>query len=98
MLIQAAAQQWSVPASECNTEPHQVVHSATGRRLGYGELAAAAAKLPVPPKDQVQLKPKSAWHYIGKGMDSVDLHDLCTGKAVYGMDARMEGMVYASIE
>ncbi len=98
MLIQAAAQQWGVPARECKTDLHVVVHSASGRRLGYGELATAASKLPVPTKDQVQLKPKSAWRYIGKGMTSYDLADLVTGKAVYGMDARLDGMVFASIE
>ena len=98
MLIQAAAQQWGVSASECTTEPNTVVHSASGRRLGYGELATAAAKLPVPKKEDVQLKPKSAWRYIGKGMKSVDLDAICTGKAVYGMDAHVDGMVYASIE
>jgi len=98
MLIQAAAQQWGVPASDCKTEPHVVVHSSSGRRLGYGELATAASKLPVPTKDQVQLKSKSAWRYIGKGMTSYDLADLVTGKAVYGMDAHLDGMVFASIE
>jgi isoquinoline 1-oxidoreductase beta subunit len=98
MLIQAAALQWNVPAPECSTEPHTVVHNATGRRLGYGELAAAAARLTVPKKEQLQLKKPSEWRYIGKGMTSVDLEKLCTGKALYGMDARVEGMVYASIE
>jgi isoquinoline 1-oxidoreductase beta subunit len=98
MLIQAAAQQWGVPVSECKTDVHAVVHSASSRRLGYGEVAMAASKLPVPNKDQVQLKPKSAWRYIGKGMTSYDLTDLVTGKAVYGMDAHLDGMVFASIE
>ena len=98
MLIAAAAQQWNVSPSECTTEPNAVVHPATGRRLGYGELVKAASRLPVPSKDQLRFKPKSAWRYVGKGMDSYDLADICTGKAVYGMDARVEGMVYASIE
>ena len=48
MLVQAAAQQWKVPVSECSTDLHAVVHKASGRKLGYGELAAAASKLPVP--------------------------------------------------
>ena len=98
MLIRAAAQKWDVPASECRTELHTVVHSATGRRLSYGELASAAAKLPIPSKQDVQLKTKNEWHYIGKGMTSYDLPDLCTGKAIYGMDFRLDGMLYASIE
>jgi isoquinoline 1-oxidoreductase subunit beta len=87
-----------VPASECRTEPHVVVHSSTGRRAGYGELASAASKLPVPKTEQVQLKKPEAWRYIGKGMVSVDLEALCTGKATYGIDVRRDSMVYASIE
>jgi isoquinoline 1-oxidoreductase subunit beta len=98
MLIQAAAQQWNVNPSDCVTELHVVVHRPTGRKLGYGELAASAAKLPVPKPEQLQLKSKNAWRYIGKGMTSYDLDALCTGKAVYGMDARVDGMVYASVE
>src|ERR1700690_2226690 len=98
MLIQAAAVQWNVPASECSTELHVVVHKATGRHAGYGELAAGAAHLAVPNKEQLQLKKSSQWRYIGKGMTSIDLEKLCTGKAMYGMDARLNGMVYASVE
>jgi len=98
MLIEAAAHQWNVPASECSTDMHIVVHKATGRRASYGELASAAARLSVPKKEQLQLKQPSEWRYIGKGMTSVDLALLCTGKAVYGMDARVDGMVFASVE
>src|SRR3989449_7497 len=98
MLIQAAAKEWSVPATECETDLHVVVHRSTNRRAGYGELASAAAKLPVPSKEELKLKPKSAWRYIGKGEVSYDLEALVTGKAVYGMDARVDGMVYASVE
>ena len=98
MLIQAAAAQWGVTTSECKTEAHSVVHLATGRRVGYGDLARAASKLPVPNKEDVPLKAKKEWRYIGKGMVSYDLLDICTGRAVYGMDAHLEGMVYASVE
>jgi isoquinoline 1-oxidoreductase subunit beta len=98
MLIHAAAQQWGVPAAECKTDLHIVVHPPTNRSLGYGELAKAAAKLPVPKRDELKLKPKSAWRYIGKGEVSYDLEALVTGKATYGMDTRRDGMVYASIE
>src|SRR4030088_219841 len=98
MLIQAAAHQWGVPAGECETDSHVVVHHATNRKADYGELASAAAKFPVPPKEEVKLKPKSAWRYIGKGEVSYDLEALVTGKAIYGMDARVDGMVYASVE
>ncbi len=98
MLIQAAAQQWGVPAAECQTDLHVVVHRSTNRSAGYGELARAAAKLPVPKREELKLKPKSAWRYVGKGQVSYDLEALVTGKAIYGMDAQVDGMVYASIE
>lgn len=66
MLIQAAAQQWGVPAIECDTELHSVVHRATNRSTGYGDLAAAAAKLPVPKQDDLKFKPKNRWRYVGR--------------------------------
>ena len=56
MLVQAAAQQWKVPVSECSTDLHVVVHKASGRKLGYGELTMAASKLPVPKKEDLQFK------------------------------------------
>lgn len=97
MLIRAAAAQWGVPAAECSTNLHAVVHKASGKKLGYGELAAAAAKLDVPKKEDVKLKPRSEWRYIGKGTSSYDLKDMCTGKAGYGQDTRIDGMLYASV-
>jgi isoquinoline 1-oxidoreductase beta subunit len=97
MLVRAAAAQWGVPATECATNLHTVVHTPSGKKLGYGELAAAAAKLEVPKKEEVKLKPRSEWRYIGKGTVSYDLKDMCTGKANYGQDTHMEGMLYASV-
>jgi isoquinoline 1-oxidoreductase beta subunit len=101
MLISAAAARWSVPQKDCTTEPHFVVHRASGRKLGYGDLAAAAAKLPVPKKQDLPLplKKRSEWRYIGKESNSLfDLPEIVTGKAIFGMDATMPGMVYASVE
>jgi isoquinoline 1-oxidoreductase beta subunit len=98
MLITAAAGKWGVPEKECTTEPGFVVHQASVRKLSYGELAAAAAKLPVPKKENVPLKNRSDWRYIGKESSLFDLPDIVTGKAIFGMDATMPGMVYASIE
>ena len=99
MLIGAAAAQWGVSPKDCTTEPHFVVHRASGRKLGYGEVAAAAAKLPLPKKEDVPLKPRSEWRYIGKESNSLfDLPEIVTGKAIFGMDATMPGMVYASVE
>ena len=98
MLITAAANQWKVAETECSTEPSMVVHQASGRKLSYGDLAVGAAKLPVPKPDAVTLKRKSQWRYIGKDSSFYDLPDIVTGKAVFGMDAKLPGMVYASIE
>jgi isoquinoline 1-oxidoreductase subunit beta len=101
MLISAAAAQWGVSPKDCITEPHFVVHRASGRKLGYGTLAAAAAKLPVPKKEAIPLalKKRSEWRYIGKESNSLfDLPEMVTGKTIFGMDATMPGMVYASVE
>ena len=101
MLISAAATRWGVPQKDCTTEPHFVVHRPSGRKLGYGELADAAAKLPVPKKEDLPLllKKRSEWRYIGKESNSLfDLPEIVTGKAIFGMDATMPGMVYASVE
>jgi isoquinoline 1-oxidoreductase beta subunit len=97
MLVRAAAAQWGVPAADCSTELNTVVHKASGKKLGYGELAGAASKLEVPKKEDLKLKPRSKWRYIGKEASSYDLKDLCTGKGIFGQDVRMDGMLYASI-
>ena len=97
MLVRAAAQKWGVPEKECTTEPGMVVHAKSGKRLGYGELAEAAAKQSVPKKEELQLKARGAWRYIGKPAKGYDLTDMCSGKAHYGQDAHMEGMLYASV-
>lgn len=99
VLIDAAAAKWGVPASECATEPSAVVHKASGRKLGYGEIAAGAAvpaTLPAidPAKD---LKPASQYRLVGKGVPRVDVPSKTNGSAVYGIDARVPGMAYATI-
>jgi len=98
MLETAAAQRWKVPASEVKAGVHEVVHDGSGRRLGFGELAADAAKLPVPAAETLRLKDPKEFRYIGKGTVSItDLHDITTGKAAYGADVRLPGMKYAVI-
>ncbi len=97
MLVRAAAQKWGVPESECTTGTHEVLHSKSGKNAGYGELVTAAAKLDVPKKEELKLKPRAQWRYMGKGVSSYDLKDMCRGKAVYGIDTRMDGMLYANI-
>ncbi len=98
MLETAAAAQWKVDVGEVQAQLHEVVHKPTGRKLGYGELAAAAAALPVPAADKVKLKEASAFRYIGKGTVRIsDLYDITTGKAVYGQDVMLPGMKFAVI-
>jgi isoquinoline 1-oxidoreductase subunit beta len=98
MLEQAAAKKWGVPEAECAAEHHEVIHKPSGRRAGYGELAADAAALPVPPQDKVTLKEQAQFRYMGKGnIGIVDLFDITTGKAVYGQDVHFDGMKYAVI-
>ena len=97
MLVRAAAETWGVPEKECMTESSAVVHKASGKKLGYGELARTAAKLPVPKKEELQLKKPSEWEYIGKPASSYDLKDMVSGKATYGQDLHMDGMLYASV-
>ena len=97
MLVRAAAKDWGVPEAECVTDVHEVVHKPSGRRLGYGELAAPASKLDVPKKDEVKLKTRGEWRYIGKGTPSFDLKNMVTGRAVYGIDTKMDGMLYANV-
>ncbi|HJU30349.1 MAG TPA: molybdopterin cofactor-binding domain-containing protein, partial [Hyphomicrobiaceae bacterium] len=98
MLETAAAAQWKVDVSEVEAKLHEVVHKPTGRKLGYGELAGAAAGLPVPPADKVKLKEASAFRYIGKGNVRIaDIVDITTGKAIYGQDVLLPGTKFAVI-
>lgn len=95
MLVAAAAQAWGVDAAACTTEPGLVLHAASGRRMSYGELAARAAALPVPPADQLKLKASGDFRLLGRDQHRVDNLDVVTGRAVFGMDIRREGMKYA---
>lgn len=98
MLEAAAAKHWNVPQSEVEAELHEVVHRPTGRRLGYGALAAAAAELEVPDRETLRLKQPSRFRYIGKEHSTlVDGFDMTTGRAIYGQDVRLDGMLYAVV-
>ena len=98
MLISAAASQWGVPASECVAQNHEIVHRPSGRKLGYGALVPAAAKLQVPKGESLAFKTKADWKFIGKERPIYDLADITTGKAVFGLDTYAENMLVASIE
>jgi isoquinoline 1-oxidoreductase subunit beta len=95
MLIQAAAQKWGVPVGECDAEAGIVRHVATGRRLGYGELAVAAAKLR--PPSNVPLKPSSAWRLIGRNVARLDVPSKTDGSATFGIDVRRPNMLFAAV-
>lgn len=105
MLLNTAAARWGVPPSECATELHAVVYrpavsskTSPEKRLSYGQLASEAAKLPVPAAASVKLKPRTAWRYIGKDAKLFNLNEIITGRAVYGIDVAVPGMLYASVE
>lgn len=98
MLEAAAAAQWQVPVQEVKAELHRIVHSASGRTLSYGELATAAAKLPVPARETLRLKLSAEFRYIGKGeLKIYDGLDIVSGRGQYGIDTRLDGMYYAVI-
>ncbi len=96
MLIQAAANEWKVPAGECTAEKSVITHKASGRSLRYGQVAAAAAKLEAP-KD-VALKDPKDWIIAGKPLARLDTADKTTGAKIYGMDFKLPGMLNAAIK
>jgi len=95
-LVNAAADIWGVAADECEGRNHAVHHGASGKTLGYGELAGHAATLPLP--EQVAFKAPEDYRYIGKPIDTVDGMGFTVGTAAYGIDTVLPGMLYASVE
>lgn len=96
MLIAAAADRLKVPASELTTEPGRVLHATTGESIGYGDLAEAAMALQVPA--DVTLRDTAAFRWIGQPVQRLDVRDKSTGKAIYTIDQRVDGMVYAAVQ
>src|SRR2546421_6463068 len=96
MLIQAAANAWNVPASECSAANSVITHKPSGRKTTYGKVAEAAAKLTQPEKPT--LKDPTEWKLIGKSVKRLDTIDKLTGKQVYGFDLKLPGMLNASIK
>ena len=96
MLVQTAAQEWRVEPASCTTANGAVMHGASGRRLSYGALATAAGSQP-PPKD-VALKDPKNFVLIGKPLKRLDTPDKVNGKAVYGIDAMLPGMKFATLK
>ena len=96
MLVQAAANEWKVPASECRAAASVITHTPSGRTTTYGQVAAAAAK--VTPPTEVTLKDPKDWKIVGKPLKRLDTVDKLTGKQVYGMDLKLPGMLNAAIK
>ncbi|WP_207510399.1 xanthine dehydrogenase family protein molybdopterin-binding subunit [Longitalea luteola] len=96
MLIQAAAKKWGVPKEECYALKAEVIHRPSNKKLGYGELVEEAAKL-TPPK-QVALKERKNYTIIGKPLPRQDNPDKINGKATFGLDKKLPGMLYAVVE
>ena len=96
MLMQVAAQRWQVEPATCTTANGKVLHAASGRRLSYGELADAANTL-TPPKN-VALKDPKDFVLVGKPVKRLDTPDKTNGKAVYGIDAILPGMKFATLK
>jgi len=95
MLVQAAAGQWQVEPASCATSNGEVTHRESGRKLSYGALALAASSQ-TPPKD-VALKDPKDFTLIGKPLKRLDTPDKVNGKAVYGIDAMLPGMKFATL-
>jgi isoquinoline 1-oxidoreductase beta subunit len=96
MLVQAAARQWQVDPASCTTANSEVLHKASGRRLSYGALAVAASS-EVPPKDVLLKEPKD-FVLIGKPLKRLDTPDKVNGKAIYGIDAMLPDMKFATLK
>jgi isoquinoline 1-oxidoreductase beta subunit len=98
VLLEAVAAKWAVPVAELSTEPSVVMHKSSGRRIGYGEIAAFA-KVPekLPAIEEADLKPVENFRLIGTDIARIELPLKVTGKAQYGMDVQVPGMVYAAV-
>ncbi|WP_404711390.1 molybdopterin cofactor-binding domain-containing protein [Sphingomonas sp. MMS24-J13] len=98
MLVQAAATQWGVDPATLATAKGRILHAASGRSCGYGEVASAAAKLTPPDPKTVPLKSPDKFTIIGKRTVGVDSPRIVKGEPIYGIDTRLPGMLYATYE
>jgi isoquinoline 1-oxidoreductase subunit beta len=97
MLVQAAANEWKVPASECIAANSVITHTPSGKKTTYGKVVEAAAKLPPPADADVKLKDPKDWKIAGKSVKRLDTADKTTGKMIYGIDVKLPGMLNAAL-
>ena len=98
MLVSAAARRWKVAEEECETADSAVMHSPTGRRLSYGELAVEAGGLPIPDPETVRLKSRDEYRLLGTRVSDVDIGKIVGGEPLYSSDHTVPGMLYAVYE
>ena len=98
MLLQAAAEQWSVPVGEVSVADGVITHAGSGRRTSYGKVAAAAAKLTPPDPKSITLKNPKDWKIAGKPVKRLDTADKLDGRKVYAIDLALPGMLHAAVK
>ena len=97
MLVQAAADEWKVPATECRASGGAIIHAASNRRTTYGKVAAAAARLTPPEPTTIALKDPKDWKLVGKRLARLDTVEKVNGRLVYSADLKMPGLLNATI-
>src|SRR5690349_22271351 len=98
MLIEAAANGWKVPASECTASNSVITHTPSGKTTTYGKVVEAAAKLTPPADAEIKLKDPKDWKIAGKPLKRLDTVDKTTGKMMYGIDMKLPGMLNAAVK
>lgn len=98
MLVQAAANQWNVSPSDLSVDKGIISHKASGRKISYGKVAEAAAKLTPPDPKSIQLKNPKDWKVAGKPLARLDTFDKVNGTKIYGTDLQLPGMLCAAIK
>ncbi len=98
LLRQAAAKRWNVTIEECHCSGGEVIHASSKRRAQFSSLVKEAAQLPLPGLDQLVLKKRQDWRFIGKSINGLDMQDVVQGSAGYGIDVQLPGMLVAVIQ
>src|SRR4029079_16555962 len=98
MLLQAAAEQWKVPVGELSVSKGVISHAASKRKISYGKVAAAAAKITPPDPKAIKLKDPKDWIIAGKPLKRLDTADKLNGSKIYAIDVKLPGMLCAAIK